>query len=330
MVIDKLKYNPISLVTTPTWLTIGAGIILVLWQQLIGYIPPSVQIAFFAFFIAFTGIPHGAVDHLVEKETNKRLNKQFSLLSFLAKYLLTMLIYALAWFFLPSISLLFFILISAWHFGETDVENAPSTLYWNVVRFTFGCFVLFWILLFHSSEVTPVLERISNNNIVVAIVWSKLLAIKSVFLLTLGLITSIFTYLAYQNQPIYVDKIRFLKLALVIVLTYFLPLLPAFALYFGGWHALCSLSNIHTYLMQMRENSSHESSSDFLKTWSKTLPFTILAFLFMGLAGWYWLNFYPTWDALPLLFIFLSLITLPHLNIMHRMSKATVYADLRT
>ena len=321
---EMVKNVTHKILETPTLISIAAGSGLLFWQQMTDALTPSVQIAFFAFFIFLTGIPHGAIDHLVEKETAERLQKRFSLPLFLAKYLLTMLFYGLAWFVAPSLSLLFFILISAWHFGETDIEHAPPTVLWNAARFTFGCFILSWILLFHAEEVTPILERISQKNATVANVWQFLVAIKTALLMGLAAMSSVFCYFGNRKNPIYFDKMRFLRLFLIVVLTYFLPLLPAFALYFGGWHALCSFGNIHEYLLRIHSESNANKDFSILKTWSKTLIFTLLAVSSLIFAVWYWLRFYQTWDALPLLFIFLSLITLPHLNVMHRMSKANV------
>ena len=319
---DVVKKWAHEILETPTWITVLGGSVLLFWQQWAGELTPSVQMAVFAFFILSTGIPHGAIDHLVEKETAKRRQKAFNFSIFVLKYVGTMLFYALAWLVVPSFSLLFFILISAWHFGETDIENAPPTRLWNAARFTFGCFILSWILLFHAAEVTPILARISKNNQTVTSVWQFLLAIKSVLLMGLATVSSVFYYFGNRKNPVYIDKMRFLRLFIIVVLTYCLPLLPAFALYFGGWHALCSLGNIHEYLLNI--DSKSNTHYLILKTWSKTLIFTLLAMAFLGLAAWFWLRFYQTWDALPLLFIFLSLITLPHLNVMHRMNRAGV------
>jgi beta-carotene 15,15'-dioxygenase len=315
---DILKSWAYTIRTTPTLVSIAAGCLLLIWQQITGQVDPSVQIVFFAIFILFTGIPHGAIDHLVEKETAERQQKPFNLLGFLAKYLLTMGFYAAAWFVLPSLSLLFFLLISAWHFGETDIENAPPTPFWNVTRFSFGCFILSFILLFHAVEVTPILERISRNNDAVQAVWQFFVAHKDLILIALAAITGVFSFFANKKNILNFDKKRLGRLAAIVALTYFLPLLPAFGLYFGGWHALCSFDNIHHYLVSKNADISQDS---ILKTWSKTLGFTLLAMAGLGFATWFWLRFYHTWDALPLLFIFLSLITLPHLNVMHRMSK---------
>jgi beta-carotene 15,15'-dioxygenase len=315
---EILKSWAYAIRTTPTLVSIGAGSLLLIWQFFIGSIPPSVQATFFAVFILFTGIPHGAIDHLVEKETAERQQKPFNLLGFLSKYLLTMAVYAGAWFVFPSLSLLFFLLISAWHFGETDIERAPPTVLWNIARFSFGCFTLSWILLVHAVEVTPILERISRNNDIVQAVWQFFVGFKNVFLILFAASTGIFSYFANKKNTLDFDKMRLARLSAIVVLTYFLPLLPAFGLYFGGWHALCSFDNIHNYLLSQNLKTSEVS---ILKTWSKTLGFTLLAISFLVFATWFWLRFYHTWDALPLLFIFLSLITLPHLNVMHRMSK---------
>jgi beta-carotene 15,15'-dioxygenase len=317
---DILKSWAYTLRATPTLVSIAAGCLLLLWQQMTGELDPSVQIVFFGIFIFFTGIPHGAIDHLVEKETAERLQKQFNLLIFLSKYVLTMLFYAILWFFIPSLSLLFFLLISAWHFGETDIEKAPSKPLWNAARFMFGCFVLSWILLMHATEVTPILERISQNKGSVITIWQFFVEFKGSLLTVLGFGVGTFFYLAEQKDALEVDKMRCLRLIAIIALTYFLPLLPAFGLYFGGWHALCSFENIHGYLQSTKEGIAQDS---ILKTWSKTLGFTLLAISFLAFAIWYWFTYYQTWDALPLLFIFLSLITLPHLNVMHRMSRVS-------
>jgi beta-carotene 15,15'-dioxygenase len=312
-----------NLLETPTLISVLIGSFLVMWQFSTGNLPPSVQFTFFASFIFLTGIPHGAIDHLVERETAERQQKVFNLPFFLLKYVLTMLFYALMWYVLPSVSLLFFLLISAWHFGETDIENAPSTPFWNVTRFAFGCFVLLWILLFHAEETTPILERISQNSGSVLPVWSWAVVFKMPLLVSFGLFSLAFFYFSDKNNPIAFDKIRFLRLSIILGLTYFLPLLPAFALYFGGWHALCSFKNIHDYLLENDDTlRSKKPISSVLNIWTKTLFFTFLAFAFLVFAVWYWLHFLQTWDPLPLLFIFLSLITLPHLHVMHRMYKA--------
>jgi beta-carotene 15,15'-dioxygenase len=318
---NQLKISIYKLIETPTLISILLGSFLLLLQIIKGEIPINLQCAFFAFFIFLTGIPHGAIDHLVEQKTAEKNQKSFNLAFFSARYVLTMAFYGLMWFALPSLSLLFFLLISAWHFGETDIENAPIKPLWNTTRFVFGCFVLLFILLFHSAETTPILARISQNNSTVLLIWNQLINSKLMILMSTFISTLILFYLANKNDLITFNKSRYFRLFLILLLTYFLPLLPAFALYFGGWHALCSFDSIHNYLSNNSENNSeNQPAFSILKTWSKTLSFSLLAFASLAFATWYWLHFLQTFDPLPLLFIFLSLITLPHLNVMHKMN----------
>jgi beta-carotene 15,15'-dioxygenase len=321
---DMVKNWANTIGKTPTLVSIILGSLLLIWQQLNGGLTPALEIGFFVFFLAISGIPHGAIDHLVEKETAQRQQKTFNLFFFLAKYLLTMAFYGLVWYFIPSFSLLFFLLISAWHFGETDIEKAPPTLLWNITRFTFGSFVLFWILLNHASETTPIMARISQKSENVVAIWSFFIDHRLAILLISGFIFCLFHTLSYLKTPITIDKNRLVRLSLILILTYFLPLLPAFALYFGGWHALSSFKTIQEYLVANQNANSKYTFKSTFQIWTKTLFFTALAVIFMAFAAWYWLHFQQTWDPLPLVFIFLSLITLPHLNVMHGMNKANV------
>ena len=96
-----------------------------------------------------------------------------------------------------------------------------------------------------------------------------------------------------------------------------LPLLPAFALYFGGWHALCAFDNIHNYLRKDYPTLS------FKLVYLKTLPFTFLAIVFLCAFLWYCNIYTQFFDPFPILFIFISLITLPHLIIAHQMNNGT-------
>ena len=319
---DMVKNALYRFIATPTWLSIVSGAALVAWQWQTGALPEGIQYVFVALLLFLIGIPHGAVDHLVEKETAHRAGKPFYLSLFLVRYLATMLFYGLIWVFLPSASLVFFLLISAWHFGETDIEKAPSTRYWQVARLGFGSFVLLWLLLPHAAETTPILMRITQNNAAIMATWAWSVGHKTLLLSFFLSFTLIFVLLAQRQFPIEWYKMRLLRLVFILVLTYFLPLLPAFALYFGGWHALCSFQNICQYVLKNQGENAKIAISSAFYVWTKTLGFSFLAFLGLLFGGWYWLHFLQTWDPLPVLFIFLSLITLPHLQVMHRMSTS--------
>lgn len=302
---------------TPTLLSIGLGVLLLIVQTVESNLDPSIQITFFLFFLFSTGIPHGALDHLVEEKTAQRQQKTYSFTAFTAKYLATMAIYGLAWYVSPTLSLLFFLLISAWHFGETDLENVPFTIGWSVARFSLGGLVLSILLLTHAEEVTPIWTRIVQNNEIALSFWQFSADYRFFLLVSWALFFAASFIVSYRQSVIVINKARLLRLVCVLVLTYFLPLLPAFALYFGGWHALNSFHSIQKYLIE-NEPTTVKSA---LTIWSKALPFTLIALIFSSFSVWCWQRFLQSWDFIPLLFIFLSLVTLPHLNVMHYVNQ---------
>jgi len=98
--------------------------------------------------------------------------------------------------------------------------------------------------------------------------------------------------------------------SLVLALAYFLPLLPAFALYFGGWHALNTFGHISGFL---------DNERTVWQLWKSALPFTLLSIVFLGMIVLVWSGLFSTIDPLPILFIFIAVITLPHLLVMQKM-----------
>ena len=316
---EKIKISLDYCLKTPTLLSILAGGVLLAVQILYG-LTPSVQIGFFVFFMVVTGIPHGALDHLVEAQTLKKRQITFKLPFFFAKYLLTMTIYGVVWYALPTPSLLFFLIMSAWHFGETDLDAVPFTKRWQTTRFLFGGLILAILLLTHAAEVTPIWARIVRNDVITVNMW-KLLTDNTFVFIGLWSVLFVLAFTAAQYQvPTRFDKNRFLRLAAILLLAYFLPLLPAFALYFGGWHAVCSFQSIQNYLLQNNQTTFKTP----LSIWHKSLPFTAIALLFLTFMVWYWQHFLQNWDPIPVFFIFLSLITLPHLNVMHSVNTGRI------
>ena len=261
--------NPIKiLLKTPTWLTIILGSILLFWQAYQGQLSQEIQVAFFITLILLTGIPHGALDHLIQKATDNQQNKVYNLQGFIIKYLLIMGLYGLCWYFFSGISFIVFLVISAWHFGETDLENAPQNAQiWSFTRLLYGFYVLAFILLTHAQEVSPIVARMIDPASKAMVIWEFVQRNVKQILYLLGLSLSTIFIVAQSEYFIKFDKIRLLRLAIVLILSIYLPLLPAFALYFGGWHALCAFDTIHGYLQK-----DHPSLT-FKSVYLKALPF---------------------------------------------------------
>lgn len=300
-----------------SWLNVTIGMILLLAQFVFGYLPLSVQFGYFIIMLLMTGIPHGGLDHVIAKTTANENNKKFSIKSFLGRYILAIAAYSCCWLIFPSLSLLFFILISAWHFGETDIADDKHKIFLSVCRFFWGTLVLMLILLMHQQETTEVLARISNNADAVMNFWNFCKTNSNTLLIVSICINAILLSSAYLTRQLSFSISRLINLLLILIISMYLPLLPSFALYFGGWHAVRSFELIFDYL---NINGKYTDGSP-IKMWVRSLPMSFLAGIFFLVLFFYWQQANITWDPLPVIFIFLSVITLPHLDVMDQMIR---------
>ena len=68
--------------------------------------------------ILLFGIPHGHIDHIVYKTQNNISN-----LKFFSFYLSLIILYTVCWFIFPKWCLILFLLLSAYHFGESQFSE---------------------------------------------------------------------------------------------------------------------------------------------------------------------------------------------------------------
>ena len=299
-------------------ITVILGIIMVLWQALIGALAYHFQQLFFISAICISGIPHGALDHLIEQEFERREGNLFNGNVFLIKYLTFIVVYAVAWYVFPQFSLLAFLIMSGWHFGETDFQNIKNwPLATVLVRLIYGMSVLTWILFAHPTEAGNNIIHLIPANSLLLTGWFAGVAHITILLWGAGILI-LGTLTANQlNKKTTGNLLLTLQLAVILIGCYLLPLLPAFALYFAGWHSVVTLLNIERFL---NAKQAANKSSSVLKLWIKVLPNTLITIAALLLIG-FLLNLYkPLFNPLPLLFVFLSLITLPHMQVMHRLN----------
>ena len=230
----------------------------------------------FVIGLVTVGIPHGALDHLLESrqwDTTK-------LPSFVLKYLSIGAIMALIWSIAPTFSLLIFILYSSWHFGQADGKqwgmSAPLSLAW-------GASVLIFILGSHLNETNAIIETMGTSAIPVAVpVW-----------------TMVPWFIAFALKR----NIAGLFTVTWLIISSQIPLMFAFGLYFIGQHSLTGWKHIQRHL-----GMTHK------KLWLHALPFHAGAWLLLALFIWAqgtmkMESHYFGWGNF---FIFLACISLPH------------------
>ncbi|TAE69418.1 MAG: hypothetical protein EAY68_03695 [Bacteroidetes bacterium] len=297
-------------------LLVGVLLLTIAIHVLVNPIPAQWQYLFFGVLVLSTGIPHGAVDHLVERQTKALLHTKFSAVRFYIAYLLPMVVYGVAWLIFPTLSLYYFLYLSATHFGETDIPltNQNSHLV-HLLQISFGVLMLSTILAFHIPQVTVMLSELQtfHSSLFTVLRWAYLPMVMVALPALVFLL--VFTLLFAQKQiPIHVFTRAMLLYVPTSLAAYYLPLLVVFSLYFGLWHSVVSLQNIRIHLSALRAKP--------ITWWQlviQCIPYTVLAFA--GIGGFIWLaNIYNSIHTLVLGgFIGIAILTLPHSQVMGSM-----------
>ncbi len=240
--------------------------------------------------LATLGIPHGANDFLYRKDKSVRGS-----IVFLSVYLGVMGLYVIVWYFSGAVALLLFFIITVFHFGQANFEehrvlNAESLLW--------GALLLIWPVAFSPGEAFDIFSSMSGTTF--PLYYGR-------YLIYLGAgLTAIYLVLVWKRR-----KTVFLRLvvqmALIILWFYLTPLIPGFIVVFSLWHGLQSMVYQHNYFMKTRSNTKKAK----ILFWKNMLVFSLISLAFLG-AYLYFFGF-----DVGSLFILLSLITLPHVFVMH-------------
>ncbi|RZK31565.1 MAG: hypothetical protein EOO61_17870, partial [Hymenobacter sp.] len=73
--------------------------------------------------------------------------------------------------------------------------------------------------------------------------------------------------------------------------------------------------------LAVRLSTTASQSLPIGKLWLKALPLSLIAIAGLLLTGYLLQQYAPLFQPLPLVFVFLSLITLPHMSSMHQLHK---------
>jgi lycopene beta-cyclase len=229
------------------------------------------------------GIPHGAIDHLIESG-NWELK---GIAKFSLNYISKALIMLLLWMVFPPVALIFFLLFSSWHFGQTDGKNWRFS---NLTSFLWGASMLIYILGTHASETGEILSAIGIQGVNISLpFWS--------------LIPWFFFALVTKRIPLFLTLIWLL-------LSSQLPLILAFGIYFIGQHSLSSWSHSAQYLKQSNKSM-----------WMHALPFHLGAWALLGITLILNTFIFHSSDAQVwgIFFIFIACISFPHVIWMHKL-----------
>ena len=255
----------------------------------------SYSILLFLIVMLSIGIPHGSVDHIIAF-INPEARKFDSKLIFYVVYLSLIVFNIILWVISPFLGLLVFLIISCYHFGETQVIGYNPTDN-KILNFVIGANILLSLFLNNIVELQEILYILPQFASL------DLSAFDSVFFLLISvaiLMLSIVNFEIKRKVPLYAE------ITILYMVFFHTDLLTSFALYFGFCHSLPML------MLEFKEFKT----DSFMKFYLKTLPFTILSIIF-GFLLYQFNNDLLTSDNLILfVFIIISSLTLPHVFIM--------------
>lgn len=254
------------------------------------------------------GVPHGALDLYIEGKNIYSTEQKDR--SILLKYLLNILAYALLWYISPLIALCFFIFITAFHFGEIDWIGKSDSWLHKGAYFIIG---LSWIVYFLSVNVQSALKifvYLGSSNVSeqkwvdLAADVSPVALVTMIFLHVLFIIKA--NYFYHQSSHAWMAIIQLLVLLFI---CHYSSLWIGFGFYFGLWHSLLSFDKIRKSF----------SMPDTIGSWAhllkQALPFSLMAWVGMLFVMFMFYNSQNATSLVSLLFITLSVLTLPHLQV---------------
>lgn len=270
-------------------------------------IPGEWQIGLLISVVMVVGIPHGAVDHVLFMEDSKRDIRYFYFF-----YIGLMLLYGLLWYMAPLISMGLFLIMSAYHFGESQFSayepqfNASGKL----MNVSWGTSILSGLIWYNREELQSFPVGSDNVQGIITLLTNDLffyLLISGTFLSIL-----ILSWWAY-NGMINREKIatELYVLALIHICFYITPLLIGFSLYFAVLHSAKVLDEEFRFLKK-RKDLDHWSQ--FVKL---LLPFTTVSLLGTALLLAISVSGFLPVSNILLILILVSSLTLPHSIVMH-------------
>ena len=267
----------------------------------------NTQISFLIFILILFGVPHGALDLYIDQHLHPSEKGQKV---FLIKYLANILAYALVWYFFPIAALIIFILITAFHFGEIDWMGKTHLLIHKIIYTLLG---FAWILFMLTKNINFALDvfltmgRSSIKKEGIIALAHTLYPVSILSILGLHLVLFFFKNIFFEKSRHYYYSI--LQAAVLISFVLFMPLWLSFAFYFGFWHSLLSFDKIRINF----------EVSNTVKGWGgllfKAAPFSIVAWFGFAYITFLTLNSKDASGVFTLLFISLSVLALPHLQV---------------
>ncbi|MGI9137664.1 MAG: Brp/Blh family beta-carotene 15,15'-dioxygenase [Sediminibacterium sp.] len=275
----------------------------------------NTQITFLIIVLVVFGVPHGALDLYIDQYLQKSDAHQGA---FLIKYVLNILVYSLVWYFFPIWALVIFILITAFHFGEVDWIGKNNLFIHKLIYTLLG---LSWILFLLSKNIEfaiTIFFKMGRSNISES---NLMMMANKVYPFSLAAIVAIYLVLFFFKSKFFLKEHHYyysmIQFGTLILFAFFAPLWICFAFYFGFWHSLLSFDKIR------KAFNIPNTFNGWKELLIKSMPFSIMAWFGFAFVTFQTLNSKDSSGVFTLIFITLSVLALPHLQIFTKLRFPT-------
>ncbi len=261
--------------------------------------------------VVLVGIPHGAIDHIMAEKIYGLDASWRGRALFYGMYFGLMILVGGLWLIQPVLGLLFFFAISIYHFGQADMEDflthESSGFTWYITR---GLFIIGLIVFSDTTVSYPIMAKAVNTD---AAAISHLLPDAGVMLSFVTVIYgSVFFYAWLTNRL--QNGMRFLADSLLLTALFlFTGPMIGFAVYFALWHSAGHVFEMQRYLGEQNEPMS------LLQFYKSAAPFTLISLAGLALLAAVNHAFGMEEQFIALMFILISVLTLPHMVIVDKM-----------
>jgi len=267
-----------------------------------------IQYPLLGILVMAIGLPHGATDYLLFRRMNKTKLTNKQILNFFTIYLSAVFGFLGLWMVFPTLSFIIFILISSYHFGQSNWENVslPKSVTY-LLNLLWGLFAVGGAVLWHWEESKTIISQVIGN--LPDYTQSTMNYIQFwIICINIGLIIFLkfSDFISFNRLWKEIGKIVILSF-----MFFFTPMLVGFTLYFTLWHSLGSLLNQLAFYKKIWPGFTLK---DYYR---QAAPYTILAligFIIMVSGHSYML---PGVSIISTFLVFIACVTLPHIFVVH-------------
>ena len=257
------------------------------------------------FFIVSVGILHGANDISLISHITKNENSKLKYMLF---YIGVVLFTTLIFIKIPAFALLFFVVMSCYHFGEQHFHHkiSSSSFISKTTYVGYGVLIFGLVFYFNHTYTISIIEELTDMTL------NKNLFL---YLIMIGGFSTILSLTI--NKKNLLKNFKWYEEVLLIVIFAFtfkvVSLIWAFAIYFVLWHSIPSLKD---QIEQLHGYVNKKSLVLYLKgsffNWLVSV---------IGLIALYYLSDYLGIRFITLFFAFLAAITIPHVIVMYFLNE---------